>query len=209
MCRRDDGVWCAFVPGLKDGDIYKYRVVSAEGREVLKADPFAFHAETGPGTASKVWEIGGWDWQDGKYMSRRASRDALRSPMSIYEVHLGSWRLHNGEVYPNYRRVADELADYCLQMGYTHVELLPVTEYPFEGSWGYQVTGYFAPTSRYGTPQDFMYFVDKLHSEGIGVIVDWVPAHSRATSTACASSTARPASSAASGAWPSTPTGAP
>ena len=177
MCRRDDGVWCAFVPGLKDGDIYKYRVVSAEGREVLKADPFAFHAETGPGTASKVWEIEGWDWQDGKYMSRRASRDALRSPMSIYEVHLGSWRLHNGEVYPNYRRVADELADYCLQMGYTHVELLPVTEYPFEGSWGYQVTGYFAPTSRYGTPQDFMYFVDKLHSEGIGVIVDWVPAH--------------------------------
>ena len=177
MCRRDDGVWCAFVPGLKDGDIYKYRVVSAEGREVLKADPFAFHAETGPGTASKVWEIEGWDWQDGKYMSRRASRDALRSPMSIYEVHLGSWRLHNGEVYPNYRRVADELADYCLQMGYTHVELLPVSEYPFEGSWGYQVTGYFAPTSRYGTPQDFMYFVDKLHSEGIGVIVDWVPAH--------------------------------
>ena len=177
MCRRDDGVWCAFVPGLKDGDIYKYRVVSAEGREVLKADPFAFHAETGPGTASKVWEIEGWDWQDGKYMSRRASRDALRSPMSIYEVHLGSWRLHDGEVYPNYRRVADELADYCLQMGYTHVELLPVTEYPFEGSWGYQVTGYFAPTSRYGTPQDFMYFVDKLHGEGIGVIVDWVPAH--------------------------------
>ena len=177
MCRRDDGVWCAFVPGLKDGDIYKYRVVSAEGREVLKADPFAFHAETGPGTASKVWEIEGWDWHDGKYMSRRASRDALRSPMSIYEVHLGSWRLHNGEVYPNYRRVADELADYCLEMGYTHVELLPVTEYPFEGSWGYQVTGYFAPTSRYGTPQDFMYFVDKLHGEGIGVIVDWVPAH--------------------------------
>ena len=177
MCRRDDGVWCAFVPGLKDGDIYKYRVVSAEGREVLKADPFAFHAETGPGTASKVWEIEGWDWQDGKYMSRRASRDALRSPMSIYEVHLGSWRLHNGEVYPNYRRVADELADYCLEMGYTHVELLPVSEYPFEGSWGYQVTGYFAPTSRYGTPQDFMYFVDKLHGEGIGVIVDWVPAH--------------------------------
>ena len=177
MCRRDDGVWCAFVPGLKDGDIYKYRVVSAEGREVLKADPFAFHAETGPGTASKVWEIEGWDWQDGKYMSRRASRDALRSPMSIYEVHLGSWRLHDGEVYPNYRRVADELADYCLQMGYTHVELLPVTEYPFEGSWGYQVTGYFAPTSRYGTPQDFMYFVDKLHSEGIGVIMDYVPAH--------------------------------
>ncbi len=177
MCRRDDGVWCAFVPGLKDGDIYKYRVVSAEGREVLKADPFAFHAETGPGTASKVWEIEGWDWHDGKYMSRRASRDALRSPMSIYEVHLGSWRLHDGEVYPNYRRVADELADYCLQTGYTHVELLPVTEYPFEGSWGYQVTGYFAPTSRYGTPQDFMYFVDKLHGEGIGVIVDWVPAH--------------------------------
>ena len=177
MYRREDGVWCAFLPNVKNGDIYKYRIVGADGNTVLKADPFAFHAETGPATGSKVWDIEGYGWTDGGYMSARSGRDAIHSPMSIYEVHIGSWRKREDEVFPNYRSVADELADYCKQMNYTHVELLPITEYPYDGSWGYQVTGFFAPTSRYGTPQDFMYFVDKLHSEGIGVIIDWVPAH--------------------------------
>ena len=177
MWKRDDETWVLFIPGLKDGDIYKYRVVGADGNTVLKADPFAFHAETGPATGSKVWSIEGYPWQDGAYMAGRGQKDAIRSPMSIYEVHMGSWRRKEGEVFPNYRGVADELAAYCKEMNYTHVELLPITEYPYEGSWGYQVTGFFAPTSRYGTPQDFMYFVDRLHADGIGVIIDWVPAH--------------------------------
>ena len=177
MYRREDGVWCAFLPNVKNGDIYKFRVVGADGRAVLKADPFALHAETGPATGSKVWDIEGFNWTDGQYMAARAGRDALHSPMNIYEMHLGSWRKRDDEVFPNYREVAGELADYCRKMRFTHVELMPITEYPFDGSWGYQVTGYFAPTSRYGTPQDFMYLVDRLHSEGIGVIVDFVPAH--------------------------------
>lgn len=177
MIRLDGGIWAAFIPGISDGMIYKYRVVGADGGVVLKADPFAFHAETGPATGSKVWDIGGYDWDDADFMSARPGKDALHAPMSIYELHIGSWRKAEGEVFPNYRRVADALAAYCADMGYTHVELMPVTEYPYEGSWGYQVTGFFAPTSRYGTPQDFMYFVDRLHRAGIGVIMDWVPAH--------------------------------
>lgn len=177
MSRGDGGVWTAVIHGLSDGMIYKYRVTGADGNAVLKADPFAFHAETGPATGSRVWDTGGYDWGDGAYLEARHGRDVLRSPMSIYELHIGSWRKAEDEVFPNYRLVAEELAEYCTDMGYTHVELLPVTEYPFEGSWGYQVTGYFAPTSRYGTPQDFMYFVDRLHRAGLGVIMDWVPAH--------------------------------
>ena len=177
MWRRDDEIWVLFIPGLKNGDIYKYRVVGADGNTVLKADPFAFHAETGPATGSKVWDIEGFEWTDAAYMDARRGKDVIHSPMSIYEMHMGSWRKKEGEVFPNYRSVADELVDYLKYMHYTHVELLPITEYPYDGSWGYQVTGFFAPTSRYGTPQDFMYFVDRLHSEGIGVIIDWVPAH--------------------------------
>ena len=177
MWRREDEIWVLFIPGLKNGDIYKYRVVGADGNTVLKADPFAFHAETGPATGSKVWDIEGYEWTDAAYMDARRGKDAIHSPMSIYEMHMGSWRKKEGEVFPNYRSVADELVGYLKYMHYTHVELLPITEYPYDGSWGYQVTGFFAPTSRYGTPQDFMYFVDKLHSEGIGVIIDWVPAH--------------------------------
>lgn len=177
MARREDGIWTAFIPGLHDGMIYKYRVLGADGREVLKADPFACHAETGPATGSKIWRLDGYDWHDARFLSRRKKREVLNAPMSVYELHLGSWRRAPGEVFPNYRRVADELADYCADMGYTHVELMPVTEYPYEGSWGYQVTGFFAPTSRYGTPQDFMYFVDRLHAAGIAVLMDWVPAH--------------------------------
>ena len=121
---------------------------------MLKADPFALHAETGPATGSKVWDIGGYEWGDGDFMAQRRNYDAIHSPMNIYEVHIGSWRKREDETYPNYREVADELADYCPQDAlFTHVEIMPVTEYPYEGSWGYQVTGYFAPTSRYGTPQ--------------------------------------------------------
>lgn len=164
------------VDGLHDGALYKYAVTGPDGQTVLKADPFAAHCETGPATASKVWSLEGYVWHDRSYLRRRAERDVYRAPMSIYEVHLGSWRRPETGL-PWYRSVADELADYCREMHYTHVELLPVTEYPYDGSWGYQVTGYYAPTSRYGTPQDFMYFVDKLHRAGIGVIMDWVPAH--------------------------------
>lgn len=177
MWRRDDEIWVTFIPGLKNGDIYKYRVVGEDWNTVLKADPFAFHAETGPATGSKIWDIEGYEWTDSDYMEKRRRKDSVHAPMSIYEMHMGSWRKKDGEVFPNYRRVADELVEYLKYMHYTHVELLPITEYPYDGSWGYQVTGFFAPTSRYGTPQDFMYFVDKLHSEGIGVIIDWVPAH--------------------------------
>ena len=176
MDRLPDGTWVQTVDGLHDGALYKYAVTGADGQTVLKADPFAAHCETGPATASKVWSLEGYVWHDRSYLRRRAERDVYRAPMSIYEVHLGSWRRPEAGL-PWYRSVADELADYCREMCYTHVELLPVTEYPYEGSWGYQVTGYYAPTSRYGTPQDFMYFVDKLHRAGIGVIMDWVPAH--------------------------------
>jgi 1,4-alpha-glucan branching enzyme len=177
MTATPSGVWTAVVRGARPGMIYKYRVEGADGRVTLKADPFAFHAETGPATGSKIWELDGYVWHDGRFLEKRRNRDALHAPMSIYELHLGSWKKAEGQVFPNYRTVADELCDYCKQMGYTHVELMPVTEYPYEGSWGYQVTGFFAPTSRYGTPQDFMYFVDTLHRSGIGVLIDWVPAH--------------------------------
>ena len=176
MDRLPDGTWVQTVDGLHDGALYKYAITGADGQTVLKADPFAAHCETGPATASKVWSLEGYVWHDRSYLRRRAERDVYRAPMSIYEVHLGSWRRPETGL-PWYRSVADELADYCREMHYTHVELLPVTEYPYDGSWGYQVTGYYAPTSRYGTPQDFMYFVDKLHRAGIGVIMDWVPAH--------------------------------
>ena len=172
-----DGIWTAVVPGLQDGSPYKYAIECPDGTVQMKADPYAFHAENGLATASKAWRLEGYEWNDDGWLQKRASTDAIHAPMSIYELQLGSWRIPEGEVYPNYRVIADELAEYCSQMGYTHVELLPVTEYPLPESWGYQATGYFSPTSRYGTPQDFMYLVDKLHTAGIGVILDWVPAH--------------------------------
>ena len=177
MERDLDGIWSAELDGIRDGDIYKFAVTGADGYTVLKADPFAFHAETGPATGSKVWDISKYRWTDKAWMKARTENEVRCRPMNIYEVHLGSWKRAEGEVWPNYKNIAPALAAYCRTMGYTHVELLPVTEYPFEGSWGYQVTGYFAPTSRYGTPQDFMAFVDILHNAGIGVIVDWVAAH--------------------------------
>ena len=178
MERLDCGAWTVVCGGVHDGHVYKYEITSPQGWKNLKSDPFAVHWETSPGDGSKVWGFGDFSWHDGDYLALRQKRDVLNSPMSVYEVHLGSWRAPApGARYPNYRDLAGALADYCCDMGYTHVELMPVTEYPYEPSWGYQVTGYFAPTSRYGTPQDFMAFVDTLHARGIGVIMDWVPAH--------------------------------
>jgi 1,4-alpha-glucan branching enzyme len=177
--RGQSGIWETFVPSLGKGSPYKYHVVSRyNGYKVDKADPFAFHTETPPHTASIVWDLD-YDWSDNTWMSSRAPRNSLHAPMSIYEVHLGSWRRipEDNNRSLSYREIAPMLADYVGRMGFTHVELLPITEHPFYGSWGYQTTGYFAPTSRYGTPQDFMYLVDYLHQHGIAVILDWVPSH--------------------------------
>lgn len=177
MERLDSGVWTAFISGLFDGDCYKYHIVGHDGQTVLKADPFAFHAEVRPRTASKVWSLDGYSWSDADFLNARKQRDALHEPMSVYEMHVGSWRKKEGYRFANMREVADELSNYLVEMNFTHVEIMPVTEYPFDDSWGYQVTGYYAVTSRYGTPQDFMYFVDTMHAKGISVIMDWVPAH--------------------------------
>jgi len=172
-----DGTWIAFARGLKDGDNYKYCVWGADGSVTMKADPFAFHSEVRPSNASKIWSLEGYEWHDEEYMAGRAEKNALKEPMSIYEMNLGSWRIKEGYKFPNIHELADELSEYLTDMGYTHVELMPVTEYPYDGSWGYQVTGWYAFTSRFGTPQEFMYFVDKMHEKGIGVILDWVGAH--------------------------------
>jgi len=178
MERLDCGAWTVVCSGVHDGNVYKYEITSPEGWVFLKSDPYAAHWETPPANGSKVWDISGYEWNDADYLARRRQRDVFSAPMSVYELHLGTWRAPaEGAQYPNYRDTAVALAAYCTEMGYTHVELLPLTEYPYEPSWGYQVTGYFAPTSRYGTPQDFKYFVDTLHAAGIGVIMDWVPAH--------------------------------
>lgn len=173
------GVWSGFVPGVRHGALYKYHIESNHrAYTVQKSDPYAFHCETPPRTASVVWDLA-YSWGDDDWMQGRAKRNALDSPWSVYEVHLGSWRRNplEGNRSLTYRELAHELGDYLSEMGFTHVELMPVMEHPFYGSWGYQVTGYFAPSSRYGTPQDFMYMVDYLHRRGIGVILDWVPSH--------------------------------
>jgi len=174
------GIWEAFVPGVGHGSLYKYAIRSRnQGYRVDKSDPFGFAAEVRPQTSSKIWDLGGYSWGDHDWMHHRGSRQALNAPVSVYEVHLGSWRraAHENNRWLTYREMAHPLADYCHDMGYTHIELLPITEHPFDGSWGYQTVGYFAPTSRFGSPQDFMYFIDTLHQRGIGVILDWVPAH--------------------------------
>lgn len=173
------GIWEGFIPGVDKGAIYKYHVVSHHrGHYADKADPYAFHSETPPRTASVVWDLD-YSWGDRSWMDSRCSRNALDAPISVYEVHLGSWRRvpQEGNRHLTYRELAPQLADYMKQLGFTHVEFLPVMEHPFYGSWGYQTTGYFAPTSRYGTPQDFMYLIDYLHQHDIGVILDWVPSH--------------------------------
>jgi 1,4-alpha-glucan branching enzyme len=178
MRRRDGGVWEIFMPGLGQGAAYKYHIRSRfAGYQQLKADPYAFYCETPPKSASVVWDIARYQWQDAAWMESRAKTDWLKSPIAIYEVHLESW-LRGPMGQPlTYRELAVKLVEYVKRMGYTHIELLPIMEYPFSGSWGYQITGYFAPTSRFGTPDDFRYFIDCCHQAGIGVFVDWVPAH--------------------------------
>ena len=176
----DSGIYELFVPGLGVGQLYKFAIATHTGTILFKADPYAFSAEYRPGTASVTADIRGFKWNDSKWMESRAGTDPVKAPISIYEVHLGSWKKKNRpekDGYYTYMEAAHELADYVLEMGYTHVELMGIAEHPYDGSWGYQVTGYFAPTSRYGTPAEFMYFVNYLHKKGIGVILDWVPAH--------------------------------
>lgn len=178
--RGTSGIWECFIPGVRHGDLYKYEIVSQHlGYRVDKTDPYGFAAETRPNTASKVWDLSGFTWTDNDWLKHRIERHALSAPMSIYEVHLGSWMRvpEEGNRWLSYRELAPRLADYVHDMGYTHVEFMPIAEHPFDGSWGYQVVGYFAPTSRFGTPQDLMFLINHLHERGIGVILDWVPAH--------------------------------
>ena len=173
------GIWEGFVPGVGKGAVYKYYIKSSvKNHRVEKADPFACHAEIAPQTASVVWDLD-YPWRDHEWMSRRQEKSTVSAPVAIYEIHLGSWRRvpEQGNRSLGYREMAHQLADYVVEMGFTHVELMPIMEHPFFGSWGYQTTGYFAPTSRYGTPQDFMYLIDHLHRRGFGVILDWVPSH--------------------------------
>ncbi|WP_283681596.1 1,4-alpha-glucan branching protein GlgB [Parablautia sp. Marseille-Q6255] len=175
------GIYAAFIPNVGVGELYKYLIITRDGKKLYKADPFANYAEFRPGTASRIADISKLRWSDSTWMEKRKMFDQDSSPVSIYEVHPGSWRKHpHGEEesgYYNYREFAHALVDYVKDMGYTHVELIGIAEHPFDGSWGYQVTGYYAPTSRYGTPEDFAYFVNYLHRNKIGVILDWVPAH--------------------------------
>jgi 1,4-alpha-glucan branching enzyme len=170
------GIWEGMVPGVAHGHAYKYRIVTPDGGLLDKADPFALYAEAPPLTASRAWTLD-YDWRDDAWMSSRRARNALNAPISIYELHVGSWRREDPARMPTYRDIARELADYVCEQGFTHVELMPITEHPFYGSWGYQTTGYFAASARYGSPQDLMYLVDVLHQRGIGVILDWVPSH--------------------------------
>jgi 1,4-alpha-glucan branching enzyme len=172
------GIWEIFIPGLSENDKYKYEIVTYDNSLIQKFDPYGNFFELRPSPCALITDLNKYEWQDSAWMEERKSKDIYNAPLNIYEVHVGSWRRFNGNGrYLSYVELADQLIPYVKEMGYTHVELLPVMEHPFDGSWGYQVTGYFAPTSRYGNPQEFMYFVDKCHQNGIGVILDWVPAH--------------------------------
>ena len=180
MAMTGAGMWELFIPGVRAGDIYRYVITGADGIKRYKSDPYAFRSELRPANGSVVCPLSGYKWRDGGRRAEFSRETALQKPMTIYEVHLGSWKKDyrlNKDGFINYRRLADELAEYVCYMGYTHVELIGICEYPFDGSWGYQVTGYYSPTSRYGSPNDFRYFVDTMHIHGIGVILDWVPAH--------------------------------
>ncbi len=176
--RGASGLWELFIPGLHVGDLYKYEIRTPRaGALAVKSDPYGFAMELRPGTASVVWDLDNYEWNDAGWLAARQQRQALAAPMAVYEVHLGSWRRGEANRWLTYRELADQLVPYAADLGYTHLELLPVAEHPYDASWGYQVLGYFAPTSRFGTPDDFRYFVDRAHQAGLGVILDWVPAH--------------------------------
>lgn len=176
--KNSGGVWEAEIKNIKPYDMYKYCITAADGRTLMKCDPYGFHMETRPGTATKYYEIDDcYEWHDEKWVEGRNGKNIYESPVNIYEIHAGSWKQYDDGNFYSYRALADALVPYVKKMGYTHIEFMPLTEYPFDGSWGYQVTGYFAATSRYGEPKDLMYLIDKCHGNGIGVILDWVPAH--------------------------------
>ncbi|MBR1811971.1 MAG: 1,4-alpha-glucan branching protein GlgB [Clostridia bacterium] len=173
----DGGIWECTVKGVQVYDAYKYCITAPDGRQLMKSDPYGFHMETRPDNATKYYELDGFAWSDDAWLAKRTETSVYASPVNIYEIHAGSWRRYADGNFFTYRDLADELVAYVTDMGYTHIEFMPLAEHPFDGSWGYQVTGYFAVTSRYGTPEDFMYLVNKCHENGIGVIIDWVPAH--------------------------------
>ncbi len=176
MHKVTDGIWECEIASIKQFDNYKYAITDKKGKTVFKSDPYARHFETAPANSSKVYDISGFEWQDAEYIKNKQARNMYDSPINLYEVHLGSWQ-KNGEHYLNYCDIANRLAEYVTDMGYNYVEIMPIAEHPFDGSWGYQCIGYFAPTSRFGTPHDFMQFINIMHQNGIGVILDWVPAH--------------------------------
>lgn len=171
------GIWSLFIPGIGEGTVYKYQIQGADGSFRLKSDPYAFHSELRPDTASVVWSIDKYSWNDAKWQKQRKKQPSFNRPVNIYEVHLGSWKYIEPELFYDYEVMADDLIPYMLEMGYTHIELLPLAEHPFDRSWGYQATGYFSATSRYGRPEQLMAFIDRCHQNGIGVIMDWVPGH--------------------------------
>ena len=176
----EGGIYAGFVPGVKEDDLYKFVITTADDEKIYKADPYANYSELRPGNASRVTDISGFKWTDKAWMDARAHKEWTKEPVAIYECHIGSWMRHpkeGEEGFYNYREFADRIVEYLKEMKYTHVELMGIAEHPFDGSWGYQVTGYYAPTSRYGKPEDFMYLINLLHKNKIGVILDWVPAH--------------------------------
>lgn len=177
MNRNSDGIWELFVPGVRSGDIYKFCIGTMRSEKILKADPFAFYAEVRPGNASVVFDLSSYEWGDGDWAAHRESADSLKLPMSIYEIHAGSWKRNPDGSFYTYRQLADELTGYLVDMHFTHVQFMPLMEHPFDLSWGYQTTGYFAATSRFGTPADLMYLIDTLHRHHIGVVMDWVPSN--------------------------------